>query len=532
MVPDNPSDKDKSLNTLKRVMEGSNETGESASEKGNRKFYITTAIDYVNSVPHLGHLYEKVCADILARWNRLMGRDVFFLTGTDENAAKNERAAREAGLDVKEFVDRNARRFQELCEAFNISNDDFIRTTEERHRKVTQMIFQKLFENRDIYKGSYRGYYCYGCEEFKTEKDLVDGKCPEHGREPDIIEEECYYFRLSKYEEPILKLIEENRFIVPEKRKQEIVSRIRMEGLKDLAVSRSRVTWGINVPFDPKHRIYVWVDALVNYISALGYPQGEKYKRYWPADVHLIGKGINWFHSVIWPAILMSCKIPLPKTILVHGYITIGGEKLSKTKGMVIDPFKLLEKYEVDAVRFFLAREIPFFEDGDFTEKALVERVNGELVGNIGNFIYRVVTMIWNMFDGKVPEPEKYLEDKECLRMVEAIKSAPDAVRKRLENYEIDRAIKEILDFSTECNRFLQVKEPWRTGDKDALFICINAIRTLAILLRPYLPGSSEKIWRMLKLEGTPEDYGWETAKELVKPGHVISKPEIVFKKI
>lgn len=498
----------------------------------SEKFYITTAIDYVNATPHLGHLYEKVCADVIARWNRLMRRDVFFLTGTDENAAKNERAAREAGLDLKEFVDMNAERFKELCRAFNISNDDFIRTTEERHRKVAQEIFQKLFDNGDIYKGTYKGFYCYGCEEFKTEKDLVDGKCPEHG-EPDIIEEECYYFRLSKYEVPILKLIEEDRFIIPEKRRQEILSRIRMEGLKDLAVSRSRVTWGIDVPLNPKHKIYVWVDALVNYISALGYPDGEKHKKYWPADAHLIGKGINWFHSVIWPAILMSCNIPLPKTILVHGYITVGGEKLSKTRGMVVDPFKLLEKYEVDAVRYFLIRDIPFFEDGDFTEKALVERVNGELVGNIGNFIHRTLTLIWSVFNGEAPEPVGNLKDEECLRMVKLIREAPMGVGEKLKEYEIDRALKEIIDFSTQCNRFLQVKEPWRTRDPDVLFICVNAVRTLAIMLRPYLPSSSEKIWNMLNLKGFPEELGWGSAEELaIKPGHRINKPEIVFKKI
>lgn len=514
-------------------MKGSKETGGSASAKGKGKFYITTAIDYVNSVPHLGHLYEKVCADIIARWNRLIWRDVLFLTGTDENAAKNERAAKEAGLEVKEFIDRNAKRFQELCNAFNISNDDFIRTTEERHRKVSQLIFTKIFENGDIYKSSYSGLYCYGCEEYKTEKDLVEGKCPEHGTEPEHIEEECYFFRLSKYEKPILELIERNQFIIPEKRKQEIIARIKAEGLKDLAVSRSRISWGVDVPFDPKHKIYVWVDALVNYVSALGYPEGEKYRKYWPADVHLIGKGINWFHSVIWPGVLLSCSIPLPKHILVHGYITIGGEKLSKSKGAAVDPFKLLEKYEVDAVRYFLARDIPFFEDGDFTEKALIERVNGELVGNIGNFIHRTLTLIWNLFGGEVPEPRNYEEDEECLKLVESIRRLPSVMREKFENYEIDKALKEVADFAIQCNRFLQVKEPWRTRDPNALFICVNAVRTLAVVLRPYLPSSSEKIWGMLNLEGSPDNYGWNSAGGLVlKPRHRIIRPEIVFKKI
>ncbi|MEM2821752.1 MAG: class I tRNA ligase family protein, partial [Thermoproteota archaeon] len=289
----------------------------------------------------------------------------------------------------------------------------------------------------------------------------------------------------------------------------------------------------VEVPFDPKHKIYVWVDALVNYISALGYPDGEKYKKYWPADVHLIGKGINWFHSVIWPAILLSCGIPLPKHILVHGYITIGGEKLSKSKGTAIDPFKLLEKYEVDAIRYFLARDIPFFEDGDFSEKALVERVNGELVGNIGNFIHRTLTLIWNLYNGEVPEPHGYENDEDCMRLLESIKMLPNTMREKFENYEIDKALKEVADFSIQCNRFLQAKEPWKTKDPNALFLCVNAVRTLAITLRPYLPSSSEKIWKMLNLDGLPEDYGWDSAGELaIKPGHRISKPEIVFKKI
>ncbi|MEM3144508.1 MAG: methionine--tRNA ligase, partial [Thermoproteota archaeon] len=342
-----------------------------------------------------------------------------------------------------------------------------------------------------------------------------------------------YFFRLSKYEKQVLELIEQNQFIIPEKRKQEMIARIKSEGLRDLAVSRSRVGWGVEVPFDPKHKIYVWVDALVNYISALGYPDGEKYKKYWPADVHLIGKGINWFHSVIWPAILLSCGIPLPKHILVHGYITIGGEKLSKSKGTAIDPFKLLEKYEVDAVRYFLARDIPFFEDGDFSEKALVERVNGELVGNIGNFIHRTLTLIWNLYNGEVPEPHDYENDRDCMRLLESIKMLPNTMREKFENYEIDKALKEVADFSIQCNRFLQAKEPWKTKDPNALFLCVNAVRTLAITLRPYLPSSSEKIWKMLNLDGLPEDYGWDSAGELaIKPGHRISKPEIVFKKI
>lgn len=495
-----------------------------------KKFYITTAIDYVNAAPHIGHLYEKICADVIARFHRLKGEDVFFLTGTDENAQKNEKAAKEAKIPVKEFVDKNAQKFKEMDGTFNVSYDDFIRTTEKRHIKVSQFIFKKIFDKGDIYKGHYEGYYCYGCEEFKTEKDLVDGKCPEHGKMPELIKEESYFFRLSKYQDNVLKLLEK-RFVLPEERKNEIIARIKEQGLKDLSVSRPNIGWGIDTPVDSKHKIYCWIDALVNYISALDYPDSKKYKKYWPADVHFIGKGINWFHSVIWPAILLSADISLPKLILVHGYVTIGGEKLSKSKGTVVDPSELAKKYQVDAVRYFLLREIPFGEDGDFTEKALIERTNNELVANIGNFIHRALSFLWTSFNGEAPEPKKYNQlDKE---MENSIKKIAEDVGKEMENNYLDKGLKKISDFSSFCNQYFQKKEPWKTKDSNCLYLSINAVRSLAILLEPFIPSSSEKLWQQMNLTGSIHKEKWDSASEIkIKPGHKINKPEVLFKKI
>jgi methionyl-tRNA synthetase len=505
-----------------------------------KKFYITTAIDYVNAAPHIGHLYEKVCADVIARFHRLKGEDVFFLTGTDENAQKNEKAAKEARIPVKEFVNKNAQKFKEMDNIFNVSYDDFIRTTEKRHVSVVQLIFKKLFENGDIYKGHYEGLYCYGCEEFKTEKDLIDGKCPEHGNKCEIIKEESYFFRLSKYQNEVLKILEDG-FVLPMERRNEIIARIKEDGLKDLSVSRQNINWGIKTPIDDKHYIYVWLDALLNYISALDYPDGKKYKKYWPADVHFIGKGINWFHSVIWPAILLSIGIPLPKLILVHGYVTIGGEKLSKSKGIVVDPLGLAEKYQIDAIRYFLLREIPSGEDGDFTEKALIERTNNELVANIGNFIHRTLSFLYEIFDdGRVPAPEKEKYDPFDEEMERRIKTIAKEVENEMDNNNLDRALKKISDFSSFCNKYFQGKEPWRHiktswehKDKNCMYLSINAVRSLAILLEPFTPSSSEKLWKYLNLEGSVHKEKWNSASEIkIKSGHKINKPEVLFKKI
>ncbi|MCW1301407.1 MAG: methionine--tRNA ligase [Candidatus Nanoarchaeia archaeon] len=486
---------------------------------------MTTAIDYVNAPPHIGHLYEKLCADAIARYYRLKGYDVFFLTGTDENASKNAKAAEEVGIPVKEFVDRNAAKFIQLCQLFNISFDYFIRTTEEKHANFVREVFKKIYEKGEIYKGIYRGLYCPLCEEFKGEEDLIDGKCPEHGVEVEYLEEENYFFRLSKYQTKILELLEKN-FIIPEKRKHEVLERVR-RGLKDISITRPNLTWGIKAPVNEEHTIYVWVDALFNYISAI-YPENLKY---WPADVHLIGKGINWFHSVLWPALLLAAGFELPKKIVVHGYLNIEGKKISKSAGNFIDPFELAQKYEVDSIRYFFLRNFPMFEDGDFREELLRERNNTELVANIGNFVYRVLSFTFTKFDGKVPQPQELNEEDQ--RLVGEINQIPKLVGEEIEGFRLNRALEKINEFAISCNQYFQAKRPWKTLDPNSIYLGMNAVRSLAILLAPFTPSSSQKLWRQLNLKGSIQEEGWDSASELrIFPGHIINRPEPLFKKL
>jgi len=469
----------------------------------NKKFYVTTAIDYVNSKPHVGHAYEKVLADSIVRWHILNGNKTYFLTGTDENAQKNEQAARAEGIPTQEFVDRNSKVFIELCEKLSIKYDRFIRTTEEEHKKISQEIFKKVYENGDIYKGKYEGYYCTGCEAYITEKDLVDGKCPEHNKEPIWMSEDAYFFKLSKYKSELIKFIQ--NYIVPEKRKNEILSRLNDEELKDLCVSRTNLTWGIDNPIDPKFKIYVWFDALINYYSGAN---GN-----WPCDLHIVGKGINWFHSVIWPAILMSANYPLPKKLLVHGYLNLGGQKISKSLGNVIDPILLAEKYGSDSVRYSLLK-CSVFEDSDYSIDILIERNNNELANKFGNLVSRVFALA-----------EKYgIERKTGVSF--GINETKNNVKRFMDNYETDKALTEIFLLIDKCNEYIQEKKPWETHDKIVLYEVLNAIKAITILLWPFIPDSSEKISKQLKFK---IDFS-----EIDKPLGLINikKGEILFKKI
>ncbi len=484
------------------------------------KFYITTAIDYVNAPPHIGHAYEKICADVIARWHRLKGEKVYFLTGTDENAQKNEQAAKEAKIETKKFVDQNSKLFEELCKKLNLSNDDFIRTTQARHTKVAQEIFKKVFDKGDIYKGNYEGYYCQGCEAFITEKELVDGKCPEHNKEPEWLKEESYFFKLSKYQDKVLKLIETNTFILPQKRRNEMISRLKSEGLKDLSVSRTNLDWGITTPIDKKHKIYVWFDALINYVSALGYPDEKPYKEFWPADCHYIGKGINWFHTIIWPAMLMSAGIPLPKTVYVHGYITLNGKKISKSLGNVIDPIFLIDKYEIDPIRYAIIRDIPHGEDGDFSEKSLINRNNNELANDLGNLLSRTLTLIEKNFNSEIPESKSELTFD------------IEKIDKLMQNYELDKALAEIWKFVNKCNKYINDKKPWEIKDKKELekilYTLADSLRIISILLHPFIPETSEKINKQLNIQlGTLKDCKPNLLKKTK-----IKKGEHLFKKI
>ena len=478
------------------------------------KFYITTAIYYVNAAPHLGHAYEKICADVIARWHKLKGEDVYFLTGTDENAQKNVNAAKQAGIDVKKFVDMNSKKFIELCKVLNISNDDFIRTTELRHTKVVQKIFNLLYKKGDIYKGKYKGLYCVGCEAFLTKKGLQNGKCPEHNKEPEMIEEEAYFFKMSKYESKIKELLKKN-FVFPDYRAKEILNRVESEGLKDLCVSRINLDWGIKVPFDDKHTIYVWLDALVNYISGLNYP-GAKFKKYWPADVHLIGKGINWFHSVIWPAILLSAGIKVPKMILVHGYINIEGKKMSKSLGEKVDPINLVNKYGSDSVKYFLIREIPFGEDGDFSEKALKARINGELVNELGNLVNRSLSLACK-FKGKISGKQE-------------LKIDVKKIDNYFKNYELHKAIEEIFSFIRDVNKYVNDKEPWKLKDKElgnVLYNILESLRIISILINPFMPETSLKLNKQLGVKlGGLKQCKFDKFKGKIKKG------EYLFKKV
>jgi methionyl-tRNA synthetase len=492
-----------------------------------KKFYITTAIDYTNAKPHLGHVYEKIIADVLARWHRLKEEDVFFLTGTDEHGQKVEKTAIKASKSPQEFVDDLVKFFIECYKKLEISNDDFIRTTEERHVKVAQQIFKKVFDKGDIYKGQYEGLYCVSCEAFYTEKDSVDGNCPVHKTKLDVIKEESYFFKLSRYQQKIIDHIRNNKdFIFPEQRRNEILNRLK-EPLKDLSVSRCSFKWGIPLPNDEKHVIYVWFDALLNYISAIDYPN-EKFKKYWPADIQTIGKDISWFHTVIWPAILFASDIELPKTILIHGFVNICGEKLSKSRGIIVDPIELSKKYTADALRYFLMREIPLGEDGNYSEEALINRYNSELADSLGNLVNRILVLVEKNFEGLVPTPHE--EDKLSKLALNICK----AVDVSMEELQLHNALNDIFYVVNESNKYINDKKPWEIKDKTelggVLYELLETLRFLAILLHPFIPETSEKIFDQIGLEKkfSFNDLKWGK----LKPGTKTRRGKILFEKI
>lgn len=469
------------------------------------KFYITTSIAYTNAPPHIGFALELVQADVLARYNRLLGREVFFLTGTDEHGAKVARAADEVGEDPKKFVDGLAKLFKKLTTALNVSNDDFIRTTDKiRHWPSVSKVWLGLEKSGDIYKKFYKGFYCSGCEAFITRKDLKDGKCIIHQKAPEVINEENYFFRLSKYSKVIERVISKDKLrVIPESRKNETLSFIK-QGLEDISFSRPRkdLKWAIPVPGDQTASIYVWADALSNYISALGYDRNsERFKKFWPADVHCIGKDILRFHAIIWPAMLLSLGLPLPRTIFVHGHITVDGQKMSKSLGNVVDPFELVKKYGPDAVRYFLLREIPSTEDGDYTRQKFEDRYNADLAGGLGNLVARVTALAAKLKIGgeKFKTPTK----------IKFINNIWKKYKESLDNFKFNEALIAVWDLIAFCDRYIDKERPWVKSSKQQLVVnnLLFAIANIASLLQPFLPETSAKIFSQLGIK--PVDKKW-----------------------
>jgi methionyl-tRNA synthetase len=473
------------------------------------KFYITTAIDYVNDLPHLGTAYEKVCADIIARYMRLAGRDTFFSMGNDEHSQNVMKAATQKGLPADRYCDEMAAAFENTWRRISVAYDGFIRTGEPRHQRAVEEIFRRINGKGDIYKAKYVGLYCVSCECFIQEEDLVDGKCPNHKMAPTRIEEENMFFALSKYGDPLLAHIEANPgFIQPETRRNEITSFIR-RGLNDVSVSRSGVSWGIAVPGDPQHVFYVWFDALINYLTTIGFPDDhERFARYWPAELHVIGKDITRFHCVLWPAMLMSAGIALPRTIFGHGFVSFRGERLSKTLGNIINPLDVVEKYGADPLRYYMAREIIFGKDGDFSWEQFINRYNSELANDLGNLVSRATNMVKQYLGGRIPDPgERAASDGQ---MRSSLEKAGGSYFKAMEAFEIHNGLAEAFAVVREANRYVEEKAPWALvkkagGAKEAaavLFDVCEVLRGTAALLYPFMPTKAVEIWRALGISG------------------------------
>ncbi len=483
------------------------------------KFYITTPIYYPSANLHIGHTYTTVAADAVARYKRLRGYDVMFLTGTDEHGQKIQRAAEAKGKTPKEYVDEIVAGVRDLWKLMNISNDRFIRTTDEQHVQAVQKIFKTLYDKGDIYKDEYEGLYCTPCESFWTEHQLVDGKCPDCGRPVEKTREESYFFRLSKYQDKLIDLIENTEFLEPATRRNEMLNNFLRPGLSDLCVSRTSFTWGVPVEFDKGHIVYVWLDALSNYITAMGAFSDDDadFKKYWPADVHLMAKEIVRFHTIIWPAILMALDLPLPKKVVGHGWMLLDGGKISKSSGNVIDPVILSEKYGVDALRYFVLREMPYGADSEFSNEALISRINADLANDLGNLVSRTAAMLDKYFGGTLPEMREAGEPDDSL--VATAKSAAEKAEAALEGYNFSTALSEIWTLVSRTNKYIDETMPWALAKDEekrarlatVLYNLLESVRTIAVLLMPFMPETADKIFTQLGL--VTKDVTWESSK-------------------
>lgn len=505
----------------------------------NKKYYITTPIYYPSANFHIGHCYTTIIADAIARYKRLTGYDVYFQTGTDEHGEKIEKKAKESGVTPKAYVDKIIEDAKDLWKSLDISYDKFMRTTDDYHEKCVQKIFKKLYDQGDIYKGEYKGLYCIPCESFWTESQAVDNKCPDCGREVKLVSEEAYFFKLSKYQDALIKYYDENPdFIQPISRKNEMLNNFIKPGLEDLCVSRTSFKWGIPVDFDKKHVVYVWVDALSNYITTLGYltDNAELMQKYWPADLHIVGKEIVRFHTIIWPCLLMALDLPLPKQVFGHGWLKIDGGKISKSLGNYKDPREYINAYGVDAVRYYALREVPFGHDGNFSEEALISRTNTDLVNTLGNLVNRTISMSHKYFDGIVTNPK--VEEEFDKDLITSILALSDIVEEKMNELKVNEAIEEIMDVLRKCNKYIDDTTPWTLAKDETkkdrlqtiLYNLLEGIRICTILLTPFIPRTSTKILENLNTKET----SYESIKTfgLLEEGLKLNKPEIIYSRI